>query len=238
MNKLSVKLNTRLKVLYSIAEHINASIYVDIGADHGKLSAALALNSSVLRVIATDISALSLDKAKILIKKLDLDAKVDFRVGNGLSVLEENEADAIIISGMGAETIKEILKSANFTPKNLLLQPTRAPGILLEYLFNSGFSVEKEEITFFDGRYYQTFFARHTGFKDPSMMNFEKELLFFSPRALIDGDPYLKPMLEKYKNTLEKKLERSSKNEALLLELLKVKKAIDLSEEDSLWKKS
>ena len=101
-----IKLSKRLA---SIALNIDKEDkVVDIGCDHGYLSIYLkAVNGNKI-VIATDINENALNMAKKNINKNRI--LIETRLGNGLDVINYNEVDTIIISGMGGNTILNILK--------------------------------------------------------------------------------------------------------------------------------
>jgi len=60
----------------------------------------------------------------------------------------EDEVDAVSIAGMGGGTIADILSAAPWTKdgKCLLLQPMTALRDLREYLWRSGYRIEREHI--------------------------------------------------------------------------------------------
>lgn len=90
----------------------------DIGCDHGRLGAALLQCEKARHVIATDISAMSLEKGKRLAQKCGLGEKMSFFEGSGLEPLarERIKADTAVIAGMGGELIAEIMAAK---PKSL-----------------------------------------------------------------------------------------------------------------------
>ncbi|NLZ25098.1 MAG: SAM-dependent methyltransferase, partial [Clostridiales bacterium] len=94
----------------AVLNHVNCHTLADIGCDHGKLSASALIMNKAEKVIATDISKPSLDKAKRLFEHLNL--KGDFRLGDGLRVLNSGEADTVVIAGLGGKIIAEILDDA------------------------------------------------------------------------------------------------------------------------------
>ena len=73
----------------------------DIGSDHGRLAVALLQQGAAERVIACDISAPSLEKARALCGRCGLGGRMDFRVADGLGGLHPGEADALVMAGMG-----------------------------------------------------------------------------------------------------------------------------------------
>ncbi len=85
-------------------------IAADIGCDHGKLSAWLAGSGCCPFVFACDLREGPLQKARMTCAPWA--DKIQFRLGSGLSVLQPGEATEIIIAGMGAETVLEILDAA------------------------------------------------------------------------------------------------------------------------------
>ena len=85
-------------------------IAADIGCDHGKLSAWLAGSGCCPLVFACDLREGPLQKARMTCAPWA--DKIQFRLGSGLSVLQPGEATEIIIAGMGAETVLEILDAA------------------------------------------------------------------------------------------------------------------------------
>lgn len=84
----------------------------DVGSDHGKLGACLLQRGLCRRVILTDISDASLAKARGLIRLHAMEDRTVFSVGDGLKALNE-DADVIVIAGMGGETISAIMEGMN-----------------------------------------------------------------------------------------------------------------------------
>ena len=80
----------------------------DIGADHGRLSCILLANNVCRRMCVSDLSADSLKKARMLLARHGVLDRADFRVGDGLDVLD-HPADAVSILGMGGRTLSGIL---------------------------------------------------------------------------------------------------------------------------------
>lgn len=135
----------------------------DIGCDHGKLAADALLSGRFSNVIAADISAGSLNKARKLAQQLKIN--IDFRVGDGLSVITPGEVDVIIIAGMGAPLIINILKNSSDVAKNarLVLCPNSYPERLRKFLIDESFCIQHEEIVS-EGRFYPMMVAK---FGDP-----------------------------------------------------------------------
>lgn len=85
----------------------------DVGCDHGKVAVA-AVKITENRVIATDISAPSLKKAVELADRSGVSDMIDFRVGDGVSVLKNGEADTLVVAGMGGIEIAGMIGTLEF----------------------------------------------------------------------------------------------------------------------------
>ena len=91
--------------------------------------------------------------------------KVQCRLGSGLDVLAPGEADDIIIAGMGAETIIEILEAAPWVfdaRYNLVLVPATKHSVLRRWLARRGFALAGETLCQAAGRWYAVMNARYT----------------------------------------------------------------------------
>lgn len=126
----------------------------DIGCDHGLLGE-LALKSGKARyLIASDVSSLSLEKAR---NRFAGHPDVCLRAGYGLDVLKPYEADVICIAGMGAHTIAEILSDGEDVARSaryLLLGPHRNPENLRAFLYEHGYVILNERIVLDRGHFY------------------------------------------------------------------------------------
>ncbi len=142
-----MKLSDRLLMIAGNIEKGESA--ADIGTDHGFLPLYLWENKISPKVVFADISPGSLQKAKDTCKEFYPDETFDFRLGNGLDVLERGEVDAITIAGMGGLLMCEMLdwdmeKSISF--KKYVLQPRNNPGKLRQYLAGRGFVIEKDQL--------------------------------------------------------------------------------------------
>ncbi len=139
------------------------SVAADIGCDHGKLSAWLAGSGRCPLVFACDLRPDPLAKAQRACAHLG--EKVQFRLGSGLDVLQPGEVQDIIIAGMGAQTIMEILDAAPwvFDPAyNLVLVPATKHSLLRRWLAQRGFTLQGETLAHAAGRWYAVMNARYT----------------------------------------------------------------------------
>lgn len=141
-------------------------VAADIGCDHGKLTVNLLTSGRCPKVIAADLRPIPLSKAQENCRKAGCADRADFRLGNGLSVLQPGEATEIIIAGMGAETIMEILQAAPWVQNpeiRLILVPATKHSLLRRWLCQNGFTIQKEKLCLAAGRYYSVLCAAYTG---------------------------------------------------------------------------
>lgn len=151
-----MRLGKRLVKLLSIIED-GAKLVIDVGTDHGYLMQNLLTSKKVEQVIATDISMQSLEKAKLLAKKYNLENQTKFVVADGLNNPMLNvKADYVVIAGMGGNEIVKILNNvqniALYT--NFILQPMQDVETLREYLLNNNFTIESDETVLDRNKFY------------------------------------------------------------------------------------
>lgn len=156
------RLDDRLAAAFAYVRPGHAA--ADIGCDHGKLTAALAGSGRCPLVLACDLRPDPLEKARRLCAPYG--EKVQCRLGNGLSVVAPGEVEDIIIAGMGAETIIEILEAAPWVRDaryNLVLVPATKHSILRRWLARSGFALVGETLCQAAGRWYAVMNAHFAG---------------------------------------------------------------------------
>lgn len=121
---------------------------IDVGCDHGLVSL-YALKIGVEKVIASDISEGSLNKARTLIGD---DERAKFTLSDGFKNISE-KVDCAVISGMGGLKIMEILSGIDYKP-TLILGAQHNVYELRKYLIESGYEIEKDFCFFDRGKYY------------------------------------------------------------------------------------
>ena len=124
----------------------------DIGCDHGRLGAFLLQSGQCDRILLTDISAPSLEKARRLLTDLGLADKAAFCVGDGALALKE-PAQTAVIAGMGGTTIARILDEGRerLADARLVIQPNVAAPQLRGALSACGYAITEERVVQ-DGR--------------------------------------------------------------------------------------
>ena len=136
--------------LQMIADEITkGETMADIGTDHGFLPLYLWENGISPSVIMCDVSEPSLAKAKAAAGAYQFGHELDFRAGDGLTVLSAGEVDAVVIAGMGGLLIRDILsrdlvKTRSFG--KFILQPRNNSGLLRYWLVSHNFEIVKNQL--------------------------------------------------------------------------------------------
>lgn len=123
------------------------SVVADIGTDHAFLPVYLLQHGVCPFAIAADIKKGPLDAALRTVETACLSKEVSLRLGDGLSPIKPEEADDIVIAGMGGETIVSILENAPWVKDRryrLILQPMSRAEQVHRFLYENGFHIEQE----------------------------------------------------------------------------------------------
>ena len=176
------------KRLNCILNYVNCKTAADIGTDHAYIAVELIKLSKAEKVIATDINEGPLNIAKNNIIKQGFDDKIETRLGGGLSVLEEGEADNIIIAGMGGELICEIIKNdmEKARKATLIIQPMNAQYEVRKFLTENGFAIKNEDIECEGHRVYNIIKA-----ESGKSIPFEKDIYYHIPYYLKENKNFV-----------------------------------------------
>lgn len=120
----------------------------DVGTDHAYLPVWLRLHGRVAFAIACDLREGPLARARETGRIWGAEG-VDYRLGNGLAVVSPEEADTVVIAGMGGENIASILARAPWTADGahtLLLQPQTRAEALRAFLAENGYAIRREAL--------------------------------------------------------------------------------------------
>ena len=147
MSEKVLKLQPRLRC---IAEAVPDGVrLVDVGTDHGYLPVWLLREGRIPSAVASDIHRGPLEHARRTAETYGVAARMDFRLCAGLDGVAPGEVDAIVIAGMGGETIVSILSAAPWLRESgamLLLQPMTKENVLRSYLAENGFRIASERL--------------------------------------------------------------------------------------------
>lgn len=142
-----LELGPRLRAIAELVP-LGCRTLADIGTDHGYIPVSLLLEGRLDRAIAADIGAPPLDHARRTAGLYGVSERMDFRLGDGLAVVEPGEAEVIVIAGMGGDTIAGILAAAPWSRDGplLLLQPMSRAHELRRWLPERGYEVRAETL--------------------------------------------------------------------------------------------
>jgi len=147
-----MKLSKRLK---KIADMIPTGSHVlDIGCDHALLDIYLTLEKNC-SCVASDINENALSIAKANLQKYHLTNQIETVCAPGLDGVEIDFEDYIVISGMGAITMLDILTDACCQKINhIILQSNRDLDLLRKGMVERGFYIKNEVALMESGIYY------------------------------------------------------------------------------------
>ncbi len=120
----------------------------DVGTDHAYLPVWLLLHHRVEHAIASDLRQGPLERARQTGRAWQVH-DLDLRLGDGLSGISPDEADTVVIAGMGGEHIAAILAAAPWTRDGchtMLLQPMTRAQELRSFLADNGYAVVREAL--------------------------------------------------------------------------------------------
>ena len=149
------KLSPRLEGIVSLLPECEK--VADIGCDHGYISISLVQRGIAKSAVACDIKAGPLEFAKKNIEKAGLTEQIDIRLSPGLNKLSEDEADAIVIAGMGMRTIAGIILDDLVKAKNadfLLIQAQSEIPEMRRFFVENGFTLLANKLMTEEDKYY------------------------------------------------------------------------------------
>lgn len=133
----------------------------DVGCDHGYLAIALALGGP-RAVLATDIHAAPLEKARRNIARYGLSGRIATRLTDGLAGVRASECDTVVIAGMGGDCIAGILARCAWADSGghrFILQPQTSGNDLRRWLGDHGWRIAEERLCEDAGRLYTVLLA-------------------------------------------------------------------------------
>ena len=158
-----MEMSARLKLIAGFVTE--GYVVADIGTDHGYIPIWLIKADRIPRAIAMDIGKGPLERAQENIKQYGYEDRIETRLSDGLKVLRVNEADSVVIAGMGGPLIVSLLeagKTALNTVKELILSPHTDIYLVRHYLIENGYDIVREEMVYDMGKYYTVMKAVHT----------------------------------------------------------------------------
>lgn len=195
-------LTKRLEAIISLIEP--CGVLADVGCDHGFVGVAALERGLAKKVVFSDVSAPSLDKAKRLCEAKGLSDKAEFVVCNGTEKIAN--ADCLVIAGMGGKETISILQGCKFAPHHVILQPMRNLPEVRAFVAR-GYEILSDR-TIFDKKFYDLLLL--TPGSDSLT---ERELAFGRSNLQCktnDFAAYVKHMIAKTQNLLTKKADNAA----------------------------
>lgn len=162
----------------------------DIGTDHAYLPVWLVKNGVVSTALACDINEGPLSFGQDTVNRYELTENIECRLSDGLKKVCENEADDIVIAGMGGELIAKILSDCTWAKngdKHFILQPMTKCEVLVRYLYENGFEILEQKACECDKKHYTVMLVKYTG----QLCEIDKSFLFVGKLDLSDDSSKL-----------------------------------------------
>ena len=150
-----MRLSERLERVVSFVRPCASA--ADIGTDHALVPVELVQRGIVKKAIAMDVRPGPLSRAKEQISRAGLSDQIEPRLSDGLAALKPQEAETVIIAGMGGELIIRILTEGRHMWDSVaqwVLSPHSEVFKVRGWFLENGFSIEKEDMVCEDGKYY------------------------------------------------------------------------------------
>lgn len=138
----------------------------DIGTDHAYLPVWLCQNGVCPSAIAADINPAPLKSGKQHINDAGLSDKITTRLSDGLQNINPDEADDIVIAGMGGELIASIISNWEYSrdkTKRFILQPMTKSELLIEWLCKNNYEILRQDCCVSAGKCYTVLLVQYNG---------------------------------------------------------------------------
>ncbi|MFS0672833.1 tRNA (adenine(22)-N(1))-methyltransferase [Ornithinibacillus sp. 179-J 7C1 HS] len=176
-----IKLSRRL---LQVASYLpKGAIFADIGSDHAYLPCYVCKQDPSARAIAGEVNKGPLASAKETIHTYQLSDVIDARLGDGLSVLQQDEVKQLVIAGMGGALIRSILENGKdkLGSVNLIIaQPNVDERNVRSWYLDNGYIIEDEAILEENGHIYEII----VGKKVEDTYSLSEQQLLFGPILL------------------------------------------------------
>ncbi len=187
--------------LAAIADWVpNGAKLTDVGTDHALLPLWLLKKERITSAVATDINALPLKRAQANARDAQ-EERIRFALCDGLAAVLPEEADTIVIAGLGGENIADILRRSPWACREgmtLILQPMSRTEMLCQAFFELGLLLQRERLVEDAGRVYPIF-QLCCG----KMEQWKSGEYYTGPFALLEEGPLLKRFLSEQQRRLQ-----------------------------------
>ncbi|OAN16101.1 tRNA (adenine(22)-N(1))-methyltransferase [Exiguobacterium undae] len=232
----NVILDQRLKKVVSYIPQ--GAVLADIGSDHAFVPCYCLQQNLVEKAIAGEVNVGPMEAAQAQVALVQLEDKIDVRLGSGLTVLTPGEATAITIAGMGGTLISTILEEgkANLSgEERLILQPNVDAVDVRKWLLANGYALLSEAIVKENEKIYEILVAQkgeESVYADDSEQR-EWEL-YFGPQLMREKAP---AFVEKWQTEQQKRkyileqMRQGTESDQLQEKIVKIEQLIQKMEE-------
>lgn len=209
-----MKLSNRLELVVSFVKPGESA--ADVGTDHGHVPVELVRRGIVKHALAMDVRKGPLSKAEENIAAAGMKESVEARLSDGVQRLKANEADSVIIAGMGGELVIHILENGRHvwdTVEQWVLSPHSELHKVREWLYRNDFFIAKEDMVYEEGKFYTVLDVRRGSASNLSEVDFRYGTYLRKTKNPVFAE-FLKEEERKLlalKENLEKQAERSER---------------------------
>lgn len=206
------QLSKRLQAVADLAG--KAGVVADVGTDHGYIPVFLVSSGRADRAIAVDVNEGPLMRARENIRQFHLEGRIEARLSDGLAALRPQEADVIVIAGMGGALMEKILdrgEDVAHMAGRLVLQPQSELFAFRRFLSEHGYRITDEDMVSEDGKYYSMMSAEWMG-SQGVREKVTDTALKYGPLLLKGNHPVLLQYLRQQRKQKVKILESLGKN--------------------------
>lgn len=196
-----IPLNQRLK---KVSTYIQGEYLADIGSDHAYLPIYAIVNGLTQKAIACEVIKGPFEASKRNVIEHELNEFVDVRLGDGLSVIQPDDAiTSITICGMGGPLIAKILNEGAdklINHPRLILQSNIQSSAIRKRLIQLNYNIVAEALLEEKGHIYEIIVADY--FENVQMMSLHE--LKFGPELLKDKNNLFYKKWERERTALYK----------------------------------
>lgn len=198
-----MKLSFRLQQIADlISKYKNGEVLADIGTDHAYLPCYLLKNHIISKAYACEVAQGPYESSQATIVQNHLENQVIALLGDGIDPICDKDTDMIVIAGMGAYLISEILeKNLDYIKcvHTMFLQPNANSDHLRKYLFDHGFMIIDEKIVKDGHHVYEMMVVNHAKENVP----YDEYDVVFGPVLKKNKDPLFIDKWQRQKKVYE-----------------------------------
>ena len=169
-----MELSKRLSMVASMVK--KGSVTVDVGCDHGYVSIWLVREKICPHMLAMDVNAGPLERAREHVEQAGLASYIQLRRSDGLKEMRITEsgpeADTLLAAGIGGRLATRILRESAgklALMRAVVLQPQSEPWMVRQTLRELGYHITEERMVREEGKFYTAIRAEN-GRKRPELM--------------------------------------------------------------------